>query len=352
MQKEVYMPLRTLGVFCPTQADATSFYRGMGPLGSLRRSYKSDHLSLAFLSECHWASIKMLDYAFMQRPFTDAHLMIAKLIKNQKIPLWIDYDDFLFDLPEDNPCFEMYNNPKTKKNIETLLGLADVVSVSTTHLAELLYGLTDKLIVIRNALDEWFLPLVPETQAPKKVILWRGSKTHDGDLETMHNAAITLSAKHPDWTWLFLGSKPWFTNLMPKKNTVIIENTLDIYEYHHMLAELQPALMVVPLANSDFNKAKSDCAFLEGTFAGAAVIAPDFQEEFSADYCLKYSNGLIPGKSDRDLTAVLTQYMQMDLTQILAKQQLAWQYIKTERLLSHVNQQREAILDHLRELRK
>ena len=345
------MPVRNLGVFCPTQADATSFYRGMGPLGALRRSYKSDFLSLAFLSECHWASIKMLDYAFMQRPYTDSHLMIAKLIKHQRIPLWLDYDDYLFDLPTDNPCFNGYSDPKVKKNMETLLGLADVVSVSTTRLAELLYGYTDKLIVIRNAFDDWMLPLAPENPAPKKVILWRGSKTHDGDLDEMSNAAITLSAKYPDWTWLFLGSKPWFTKLMPKKNTIVIEEALDIYEYHQMLAEMQPALMTVPLAHSDFNRAKSDCAFIEGTFAGAAVIAPDFQEEFSPFHCIKYSSGTNPTKADQDLTMTLEATLNMDLTQLLAMQQAAWQYIKTKRLLSHANKQREAILDHLRELR-
>jgi hypothetical protein len=138
---------------------------------------------------------------------------------------------------------------------------------------------------------------------------------------------------------------------MPKKNTVVIEECLDIFEYHQMIAEMRPALMVVPLVNSDFNKAKSDCAFLEGTFAGAVVVAPDFQEEFSQSHCIKYSSGTNPTKADQNLTTTLEACLNMDLTQLLAIQESAWQYIKTERLLSTVNKKREMILDHLRGLR-
>lgn len=347
------MPNVTLGVFCPSLTCATSFYRAAGPLGSLRRTYQTDTLNIIPMNATNWALLKMLDYAFMQRPYNADHLLAARMIKTQGIPLWIDYDDYLFGIPEDNPCYKQYSPPEIQENIAQLLSLADVVTVSTAHLGQLYADYNPTVVVIRNALDDMLLPLrgMADDVPRNKLILWRGSKTHAGDLETLKDAAVKLTETRPDWTWLFLGCDPWFTHLMPKKNTIIIEQTTDTVDYYRMIADIRPALMVVPLVDSDFNRAKSDCSFLEGTLAGAAVIAPTFQAEFS-QRCLKYPPGPLPSDSNAGILAVLSEAMQVGLPALLARNREAWQDVLEHRLLSQANITRGKVLDHLKGLRQ
>lgn len=343
------MPSETLGIFCPSNTCATSFYRAIGPLGALRKTHAAKKLRMQIMNEVNWPLLKMLDYAFMQRPYSDQHVIAAKLIKSQRIPLWIDYDDFLLAIPEDNPCHEQYNKPGVQKNIETLLGMADIVTVSTAHLGQLYMGFNDKIVVIQNAFDEVFSHLQKPLDTPQnKLIMWRGSPTHEADLDILEQAAVNLAQRHQGWTWLFLGCKPWYSKLMPKKNTIVIDKHFDIFEYHAMIAHMRPALAVVPLVNSDFNKAKSDCAFIEATFAGATVIAPDFQTEFSDEVCIKYKSG---EAANTQLWQTIDKAMRTELPDLLAKQNKAWQYIERTRLLSQANNIRADVLDHLRELR-
>ena len=340
---------KTLGVFCPSKTDATSFYRGIGPMGALRRQYERDNLQLVFLNEVNWATLKLLDYMFMQRPFTDSHLLMAKLAKRQSIPLWLDYDDLLFEVPEDNPVYDLYAPPKVHSNIQEMLSLADVVSVSTPALAEQLSQYTNKCIVIRNAFDDFMFPYYGKNcmhkasmQKQQKLILWRGSNTHSADCDSVADSIISQAQKNPDWVWMFVGDNHWFTRYIPKSRRIVIKQPLDIYEYMQLIAQTHPTLMIVPLVDSTFNRCKSDCAWLEGTFAGATVLAPEFQTEFAPDVCKKYSAD--------NFDTTLENLMNTSLTDLFAFRERAWQNLVDNRLLSK-EKLRSAIIDHLWELR-
>src|ERR1035437_9869971 len=47
--------------------------------------------------------------------------------------------------------------------------------------------------------------------------------------------------------------------------------------------------MIVPLVDSEFNRAKSNIAWLEGTYAGAAVVARSLPE-FGVPGCIHYED--------------------------------------------------------------
>jgi hypothetical protein len=141
---------------------------------------------------------------------------------------------------------------------------------------------------------------------------------------------------------MFVGDDPWFTRFIPKSRRIVIKQPLDIYEYMQLIVQTHPALMIVPLVDSNFNRCKSDCAWLEGTFAGATVLAPEFQAEFSPDVCKKYS----PGNFETSLEALFNT----SLTDLFAFRENAWQNLVDTRLLSK-EKIRSAIVDHLWELR-
>ena len=271
--------MTNLAVYVPNATDATSWYRAIGPIAELKKTNRE--LTVSFVSETNWATLAFADAIFMQRPHRQRDLDTLKMAKAQGVKTWVDYDDFLLDVPTDNPTAKHYRSEATMKCVAECIATADVVTVSTPFLLEKLAPLNTNIVVIPNALNTKLFdieaPVVGVEQ--NNVILWRGSATHRADYSTVAEQLVEL-ANRPEmkaWAWVFLGDRPWFTELMPHKNVVCME-PLDVIEYHSFIKTLKPALMFVPLVENDFNKCKSNCAWLEASYAGAAVVSTDLLE--------------------------------------------------------------------------
>ena len=328
--------MRTLGVMCPNSTDATSLYRAIGPLGELQSADK--HLRIELMQKCDWSTLKLVDAVFMQRPFTNAHLRIAQMIKANNKPLWVDFDDDLFAVPQGNPCFETFSKPEIQKNIATVIAMADVLTVSTDALMQKFSTLNDNISVIPNAID---MALIGENIEPEihrqPLIMWRGSKTHRKDLNTIAESCIHLAKKMPYATWVFVGDVPWFVDYMPDKQ-VICADALDPVEYFEFLKKTKPAVFIVPLEDSDFNRSKSNCAWLEASWSGAATIAPALPEFIQ------------PGISNYHDTNEFSSHVQFLIDNPVSRVNKAmesWNYIDSHLRLSFVNQLRLSILSEV-----
>jgi hypothetical protein len=53
---------------------------------------------------------------------------------------------------------------------------------------------------------------------------------------------------------------------------------MDLIEYFHSLKTLAPKIHLVPLKDNRFNRCKSNIAWMEATWAGAACVVPGFEE--------------------------------------------------------------------------
>jgi hypothetical protein len=268
-----------LAVYVPNATDATSWYRGIGPVAELKKS--NPHVNISFVSETSWATLAFADALFMQRPHRPRDLDTLKAAKAQGVKTWVDYDDYLLDVPTDNPTAKHYRAKDTMRCVAECVATADVVTVSTPCLADKLAPLNANIVVVPNALNaklyDISTPVVGVEQ--HNVILWRGSNTHRADYSTVAEQIVDL-ANRPEmktWAWVFVGDRPWFTELMPPKNVMCMD-PLDVIEYHTFIKTLKPALMFVPLADNDFNRCKSNCAWLEASYAGAAVVASGLPE--------------------------------------------------------------------------
>lgn len=268
----------------PNTGDATSLYRGMGPLAEMRRQM-GDKLNVMITDDYHWATINIADCVFMQRPFQGGDVTIAEITKAMHKPLWVDYDDDLFNVPTDNPAHSIYNDETIQKNVAKIINMADLVTVTTPHLKrqfELTKRPLNKNIhVVPNALDFHLFPYREETMNPRnRVVMWRGSITHTRDVMTYSDQILKQAndPKYKEWVWRFIGDNLWFiTDFMPKNNAVW-SKAIDPIEYFKHIYDISPMIIQVPLHESSFNKSKSNIAWIEGTFAGAATIAPDWEE--------------------------------------------------------------------------
>jgi len=328
------MPRLTISI--PNPTDATSFYRGIGPLGELLRRY--DNLRWVTIQSHDWSSTEYTDCLFMQRPHTKDELIVALMYKENSIPLWIDYDDDLLCVPTDNPTYPIYS--KSIDNIKKLLSLADVVTVSTNALQKRYSEFNKNVIVVPNAFNSRrFKHKIENPKPRKKIIAWRGSKTHTRDCLSQAEVIIKLANeyKDTDWQWHFIGDIQWqLTDHMPHEKTIWSEG-MDIISYHNYIYELAPAVFIVPLEDNEFNQSKSNINWIEATMAGSATIAP-LWEEWNQSGIMPYEN---------------TYHFESNLRSILNEKALIEQRVKFSRdiilndlTLEKVNTKRVEILEN------
>jgi glycosyltransferase involved in cell wall biosynthesis len=328
-----------IATFFPSPTDATSFYRGAGPLGHLRKMNRD--INCYNVNEVNWAALKFMDIMFLQRPWTQTYKQLAEVAKKFGVPIWCDFDDDLLNVPTWNPAYKVFSKPEAQDAIKACLSMADVITVSTAKLKELYSSFNQNIIVIPNAFDdEVFEFSRKENSAFKQLIMWRGSPTHRQDLNLMSAGALSLSKKYK-FSWMFLGDNPWFVDFMPKDLVQVIP-AQDIIDYFGFIKKMSPGIFIVPLQKNEFNKSKSNCAYLEATYAGAVVLAPDLWEWRVP--------GVIHYKEDATGKSNLHEKLEEMMTgkiDFMAHWEQAYKHIKDNLLLSNVNMKRQSIVEGL-----
>lgn len=264
--------------YCPNPADATSYYRGAYPMKMLDKHYED--ISVELVSHDHlpflnWSFLAGFDLVFMQRPSSDEELILAQLCRINQIPLWVDYDDLLLDLPSTNPNYKFYNQTNVKANISEILTIASLVTVSTNMLGSSLRNYNSRPIIVPNAHNDYLYPWEMLRKPNAEIdFAFRGSNTHDFDVLSHYELIQKwLEANRYDhqkvtvWgNYNPLFSHPPF-NIMgecnPPMDTIMFLNQL--YNCNH-------AVIFFPLELNRFNLCKSNIAFLEATFTGGVVI--------------------------------------------------------------------------------
>lgn len=316
---------KNIAVLSYSGGDACQYYRGLGILNELRHY---DISTTRIQNAASWLELSASDIGFMQRPYLPQHVALAKLVK-QQMPLWIDYDDLLTALPESNPSYVTYAAKEVRESIEHLSQLADVVTVSTealkTHLGR------EDIRVIPNAYNDYRLPTERNVvERENKIVLWRGTNSHAGDIFTHKDALNALIRHNPDVHFLFLGFLPWMLDLsapnidhMPAK---------DMYEYFQFVDKLAPDVTIVPLEDEIFNQCKSNIAWLETARSGTITVAP-FWESWAVPGVYAYEDDFFDTAH-----GALTEG---------EKWWGGWDYIQNNLLLSEINRLRAKVVDDL-----
>jgi len=254
----------------PNPSDPLAFYRGSVPLSRMRKSHGID---FSYADAVGWNHIVDHDIIFFQRPFTPQHLQVMRMAKDWGKKIVVDYDDWLHDLMQDNPAYFLYE--RSKAFVSEAESLADVIMVATEKMQELYSARGIKSVVVPNAYDtELFTPC--DVSDRSKIVLWRGSSSHLMDNFSVRSGWLELIKQHTDWQFVFMNVPPWWL-FADFDNTHIVEGK-DIIQYIKSLEETKPAIMTHPLVDSDFNRSKSMCSWIEASHAGAAFVGPDFKE--------------------------------------------------------------------------
>jgi glycosyltransferase involved in cell wall biosynthesis len=319
----------------PAPGDASSFYRGRLPLLRLQQKYPNEIMIYPYHNgSVSWDFITLFDLVFIQRPADKHYYNILAAAKRFGIPVWIDYDDLLCNIPTDNPAHDAYT-PENIKKMGEFINDSDVITISTPALKKYLskkFGNARKMKVIPNALDKKIFPGKPSFKNSKN-ILWRGSGTHQNDLMEHSDQIIKCMNDNPKWRIDFMRYNPFFITNKIKNFTYTKKLSLD--QYFGVLGRLNHSICIVPLHNCPFNHSKSNIAWIESTYAGAVCLAPNF-EEWKRPGIVNYTD---PEDFGKKLYAMTTgKYDLKDL------HRQSWQYISENLLLENVNNKRYELI--------
>lgn len=320
----------------PLPYDATSWYRAMGVFPNLRNNYIPDlDIEVYGGRKYSWAELLQFDVMFMQRPARPDWLKLAEYMKGMGKKIWIDHDDNLFQLPVYNRVVDEYT-PEIKQGMITMMRIADVITVSTPALKTLFesFGIKNRIEVIPNALNDDVMRMATQWNVVTGLeqYVWRGSETHQGDLVHFGDALMDAMQERKGAFWTFMGYNPWLITQNFNMSVCRYAKPDDIMVYTSNFAKIRPQVLHVPLHDDPLNQCKSNIAWIEGTAAGAVVIAPDWPE-WRKPGVLNYNS---PGEYRSLLMQVHDEYPD--------RWKASAEYVKNNLLLTNVNKQRAEIL--------
>lgn len=204
---------------------------------------------------------------------------IFAFCREKGIGVAIDIDDSLFpELAQQDGAFlsRVLSYERTYTDyvkFSRCFGLSDLTLVSTPAIAELLSSrYAVKSIVSPNVLPEEFCRLMPHQPSGGLRLLYAsGSSTHVNDLSTIFSDLMSFLWKHPTATLTVLGASlpanevVWASDRLIRKPYAPFAEMIAEYGAHDLL--------IVPLARSLFNDAKSNIKYIEAGAVGTPVLA-------------------------------------------------------------------------------
>ncbi len=318
----------------PHYNDSTAWYRSTAPIIAL----KHHGIDFVMKQSVDWVDMLYTDIVFLQRPFKNDFKDIVEYARNCNKPIWIDFDDDLNSVPDYNPHRHVFKDGIDKENFQLMISMANVVTVTTDYLRDKYKEFNNNIIVIPNAHNDYMFPF-EYNFSKNKIVNWRGTNTHREDLrsviETLRRVQQLESSK--DWLFNFIGQDSDLMKGLVKSKQV---KPMELIEYFRYIKNLNPMIQLCPLVVNDFNLAKSNISWIEGTYSGAVTIAPMNFHEFRKPGIFTYG-------SQESLYYTFEAFFEMTETELEKMYNESFEYIKSNLLLSHVNKQRAEIVQKL-----
>jgi glycosyltransferase involved in cell wall biosynthesis len=146
--------------------------------------------------------------------------------------------------------------------------MADLILVSTPHLASTFDDVREKVVCCPNLMDVDAYPKPPETLSVELPIrlIWAGGPTHKGDLEVIAGVVDRLLARFKDRISVgFFGATPphpLLRNWLHKG--LMYLPAVPYSQYQRTVNTTKPDVWLAPLADIGFNRSKSAIRVYEG----------------------------------------------------------------------------------------
>jgi hypothetical protein len=205
-----------------------------------------------------------------------------------------EIDDLVFseDIPEYNKFKPAFTDPAIRRNCQQIMEMCDEVTVTCEFMREYYKSKTNNknVTVIPNYPPKWWMgnfyseKRISENfdlYQKKPRILYAGSGAHfDVDNRVGQNDdfahVFDAIAKTVDkFQWVFLGAFPLRLSHLVQAGKIEYQPWSQLYSYPEKIYNLKVNMMVAPLQDNTFNKAKSDLKYVEACCYGLPIACQD-----------------------------------------------------------------------------
>jgi 2-polyprenyl-3-methyl-5-hydroxy-6-metoxy-1,4-benzoquinol methylase len=179
-----------------------------------------------------------------------------------------DIDDLLTNVPEFLIAHE--HSLRVRPYLEAAMGVADLVTTTTAHLAQQLSTFNDSVSVIPNCPLPVLSPARHYTSPDAKTLLFVASS--DTVRVDFLVPALRQLVSDPSLNLNLVGIGPPGKFLADAGLPVAALDTIDYENFGHFLAAHDNAIGLIPLDSSEFSSCKSPIKFLDYSQAGFACI--------------------------------------------------------------------------------
>lgn len=248
------------------------------------------------------------DIVVFQLQTSDIISESIKVLKAQGIPVVMDMDDDLLNVPEWNPSYfglgrryisffenelgekmDVQANFKKLDNIKSILRSCSLITVTGKGLRNE-YSKFNKVKVIPNAIDPTVMKESQRSKDGKIRIFWQGSATHVADLNLIKPAVQQITKDHPNVQWVIWGSfyKDFHDHMDIPKNRVEHHNTVGMEDYYKKLSKMTMDIGICPLLDHPYNHCKSAIKWEEYSMCGIPTVASNVRP---------YNDAIIPNET-------------------------------------------------------
>ena len=206
----------------------------------------------------------------LQRATSLGAMKAVAHLRDRGVRVVYEIDDDLWRLPSWNPARAQYT-PEVLGHIENVMRQCNAVTVSTESLGARVEGLgCDDVFVIPNGVPLDLVPPRAMRTRPGVRVGWFGTRTHQGDLALVIPALQRLVKEWAHVTLVLMGDT--LPGLWPVGR---VETYQGVHPtgYYGALQKLELDIVLAPLVDNDFNRAKSPVKALEAGAIGAAIAA-------------------------------------------------------------------------------
>lgn len=252
----------------------------------------------------------------VQRQATPHQLRFIKFLReiSDKVGFKIIYeiDDICFaeDIPEYNKFKPAFTDPSIRKTAQEIMEMCDEISVTCDFMKDYYSSKTSNknVTVIPNFPPKWWMgrfyneKRISESydaNIKKPRILYAGSGAHF-DVENRVNQnddfahVLDVIAKTKDkYQWVFLGAYPLSLHPLVRNGTFEFHPWQTLYNYPEKIYNLNVNMMVAPLQDSIFNRAKSDLKYIEACCYGLPIACQDMVTYANAPFKFKTGDEMI-----------------------------------------------------------